>query len=239
MRFNRDIWFFLFTLCIAFPFIAYSQAQVSEVGPSSARISWTGSNDNNNAIRYRKEGTAEWMTVSTGSSAACKLSNLRPKTHYEFEVKAGTVNGTEIWSPTEKLLTIGRPNLLVILVDDGRYDNYTVTGGPAFFQTPNINSIAEEGANFEYCFPALSTCSPSRASIVTGTYPHHHGVFSNALVDTMLLPTVATILHDSGYYTGFVGKYGFDKWPITGYDYFLQSSSDPYWNVPYDTPTGN
>lgn len=222
--------------CIAF---GQLPAQVSEIGPTSVRVSWQGSDDNLEAIRYRKTGDSDWITLLTGSSTTLKISNLKPKTSYEYQVKTGILNGYETWSASEKMLTIGRPNLLVILVDDGRYDNYTVTGGPAFFQTPNINSIAEEGANFEYCFPSLSTCSPSRASIVTGTYPHHHGVFSNALVDTMLLPTVATILQDSGYYTGFVGKYGFEKWPIAGYDYFLQSSSDPYWNVPYDTPTGN
>ncbi|HUM47320.1 MAG TPA: sulfatase-like hydrolase/transferase [Chitinophagales bacterium] len=217
---------------------AQSFSQVAEIGPSSAHVSWQGCNDNNEAIRYRKAGVTEWTMVFTGSTPACKLSNLRPKTSYEYEVKTSVVNGIETWSATEKLLTIGRPNLLVILADDGRYDNYTVNGGPAFFQSPNINSIATEGANFKYCFPALSLCSPSRASIVTGTYPHHHGVVGNAVIDTLLLPTVAEILHDSGYYTGLVGKYGFDKWPIAGYDYWLQSASDPYSNVPYDTPTG-
>lgn len=226
-------------LLAAFQASGQQQAMVSEVGPSSARVSWPASADLKEAVRYRKTGTAEWLTLYTDKVTSCKIRNLKPRTSYEYQFRTGSGNGVDSWSASEKLLTIGRPNLLVILVDDGRYDNYTITGGPAFFQTPNINSIAEEGANFEFCFPSLSTCSPSRASIVTGTYPHHHGVTSNALIDTMLLPTVAKILQDSGYYTGFVGKYGFEKWPIAGYDYFLQSSSDPYWNVPYDTPTGN
>lgn len=215
------------------------QAVVSEVGPSSARVTWPASADMKEAVRYRKTGTSEWLTLYPGNTASCKIKNLKPRTSYEYQYRTGSSDGVDSWSASEKLLTIGRPNILVILVDDGRYDNYTVNGGPDFFQTPNINSIATEGANFKYCFPALSLCSPARASIVTGTYPHHHGVYGNALVDTLMLPTVATILQDSGYYTGLVGKYGFDKWPVDGYDYWLQSSSDPYWNVPYDTPTGN
>jgi N-acetylglucosamine-6-sulfatase len=213
--------------------------QVSEIGPSSALITWAATDGLDEAIRYRKTGTTDWITLNTGVSSSRKISNLKPKTSYDVEVKTGRQLGIETWSSAEKFLTIGRPNLLVIMVDDGRYDNYAVNGGPSFFPSPNINSIAEEGANFKYCFPALSLCSPSRASIVTGTYPHHHGVVGNAIVDTLLLPTVATILHDSGYYTGLIGKYGFDKWPINGYDYWLQSTSDPYWNVPYETPTGN
>lgn len=238
-KFYKLLYIQIILLSLTITAFGQTNVQVSEIGPSSARINWPVADIDQQGLRYRKAGASEWITLNTNNANSIKLSNLKPKTTYEYQVRTGILNGIESWSSTEKLLTIGRPNLLVILVDDGRYDNYTVTGGPDFFQTPSINSIAEEGANFEYCFPSLSTCSPSRASIVTGTYPHHHGVTSNALVDTLLLPTVATILQDSGYYTGFVGKYGFDKWPIDGYDYFLQSSSDPYWNVAYDTPTGN
>ncbi len=239
IRFRSPLFlFFLMSGLLVSVASAQSTMQITDIGPSSAMVSWKGSGHNNEAIRYRKTGTTEWVTVSTGLQSVYKISNLKPKTPYEVAVKTFSENGMEEWSPSEKLLTIGRPNLLVIMADDGRYDNYAVNGGPDFFPSPNINSIAEEGANFKYCFPALSLCSPSRASLVTGTYPHHHGVFGNAVIDTMLLPTVATILHDSGYYVGLVGKYGFDKWPINGYDYWLQSASDPYTNVIYDTPTG-
>jgi arylsulfatase A-like enzyme len=40
------------------------------------------------------------------------------------------------WSAEKTFRTLGRPNILVIVVDDGRYDNYTVNGGPEFFQSP-------------------------------------------------------------------------------------------------------
>ncbi len=121
----------------------------------------------------------------------------------------------------------------MILIDDGRYDNYTFTYGPSWFQTPNIKRIADEGINYKYCFPATSLCSPSRASIMTGDYPHHTGIVRNGVSDSLTIPTIATILQSNGYYTGFVGKYGFNKWPIPGYDYFLDSSNDDYWNTYY------
>ncbi len=238
-RFSKLILLVVVQVSAAFAAFCQHPIQFTEIGPSSARITWPATSGREEAFRYRKTGSSEWTTLHTGVSTSSKILNLKPKTAYEVQVKTGRQAGIDTWSPAEKLLTIGRPNILVILVDDGRYDNYTVNGGPAFFSSPNINSIAEEGANFKYCFPALSLCSPSRASLVTGTYPHHHGVVGNAIIDTLLLPTVATILHDSGYYTGLVGKYGFNKWPVNGYDYWLQSTSDPYWNVPYETPTGN
>jgi len=40
-------------------------------------------------------------------------------------------------------------------------------------------------------------------------------------------------MHDNDYYTGFVGKYGFEKFPVPGYDYYCNSSSDEYWNARY------
>jgi len=214
---------------------AQSSAVISDIGPSSVKVSWQGCSGSDNAIRFRAMGTAQWIEKSCGETSAFKLSNLKPKTHYEIEVKSCASNK---WSPVGNFRTIGRPNIVVIYADDGRYDNYTVNGGPAFFQSPNINRIAEEGVNFKYCFPALSLCSPSRASIVTGLYPHHHAILNNAISDPLTIPTIATILQDSGYHTGFVGKYGFNKWPVPGYSYWLESSSDQYWDTYYSTPTG-
>nr|MBA2423065.1 sulfatase-like hydrolase/transferase [Chitinophagales bacterium] len=126
-----------------------------------------------------------------------------------------------------------KPNVLVIYLDDCRYDVFGANGGPQFFNSPAINSIANEGANFRWCFPALSLCGPSRASIVSGLYPHHHGVYNNEIFDTFPHTTLAEIMHDNGYFTGYIGKYGFEKFPVPGYDYYCQSSSDDYIDAGY------
>ncbi len=100
-----------------------------------------------------------------------------------------------------------RPNILLIIVDDGRYADYQATGGPSWFNTPTISRIANEGANFKNTYAVFSLCEPSRVSILTGLYPHHSGYVANKqLYDTTIL-TMARILKDDGYYTGIVGKF--------------------------------
>lgn len=129
-----------------------------------------------------------------------------------------------------------RPNILVIVYDDARYDSFQANDSTSFFDSPAIDRIAAEGVVFQYAFPALSLCSPSRASIMTGKYPHHHGVIENKKVKNEDFPhiVVSKILHDNGYYTGFVGKYGYKVIHADdGFDYVLESTSDLYWNSKY------
>src|SRR4051812_20017315 len=70
------------------------------------------------------------------------------------------------------------PNVLVILVDDMRWDDLSCTGHP-FSKTPNMDRIAREGAMFLNAFAVTPLCSPSRATLLTGLYPHTHGITDN------------------------------------------------------------
>jgi N-acetylglucosamine-6-sulfatase len=212
----------------------YAQVKSSNLSPSSVTLSWPQNLDGENTIRFSIAGLNEWTIHHTGADTFIRISGLRPNTTYEVQMKAGKAVEAELWSPVQTIRTLCRPNVVVILADDGRYDTYNVNNGPTWFQTPNINKIATEGANFKYCFPALSLCSPSRASIVTGLYPHHHGVVNNEVSDSLTIPTIATILHDSGYYVGWIGKYGFNKFPQPGYDYFIESATAEYTNTYYN-----
>src|SRR5690348_15198893 len=72
-----------------------------------------------------------------------------------------------------------RPNILLVIIDDGRYQDYAATGGPSWFLTPTINRIADEGANFKNDYVVLSLCEPSRVAMFTGKYPHHNGFIYN------------------------------------------------------------
>ena len=60
-----------------------------------------------------------------------------------------------------------RPNFLIILIDDLRFDEFG-TGGHPYMKTPNIDRIALEGALFERAFHTTPICSPNRASVLTG-----------------------------------------------------------------------
>src|ERR1700740_2790465 len=60
-----------------------------------------------------------------------------------------------------------RPNILVILIDDLRYDEFGAGGHP-YMKTPHIDRIAREGALFERAFHTTPICSPNRAPMLTG-----------------------------------------------------------------------
>ena len=63
-----------------------------------------------------------------------------------------------------------RPNIILILCDEMRADALGCSGNP-IVMTPNIDRLAIEGTRFSQCFVTQPTCTPSRASILTGCYP--------------------------------------------------------------------
>ena len=64
-----------------------------------------------------------------------------------------------------------RPNLVLIIADDMAWDDCSLYGNKGL-PTPNIDRMAAEGMRFDRAFLTISSCSPSRASIITGRYPH-------------------------------------------------------------------
>lgn len=67
------------------------------------------------------------------------------------------------------------PNVLFILVDDLGYHDLGVTGS-SFYETPNVDKLANEGVMFTNGYAASRVCSPSRASIMTGKFTARHGI---------------------------------------------------------------
>lgn len=128
------------------------------------------------------------------------------------------------------------PNLIVVLVDDLRWDELACTGHP-FAVTPNIDRIAHEGAVFRNAFCTTPLCSPGRANLLTGLYTQHHGILDNTQRNEQShrLNTFPRILHQTGKYeTAYVGKWhmGNDGSARPGYDYWVSmkgqgSSFDP------------
>ena len=71
-------------------------------------------------------------------------------------------------------------NIIFILSDDHRWDWLGfMPEAPKFLETPNLDRLAKEGAHLRNAFVSTSLCSPSRASILTGQFMHHHGVADN------------------------------------------------------------
>jgi arylsulfatase A-like enzyme len=106
------------------------------------------------------------------------------------------------------------PNILFIMTDDQRHDAMSIAGNK-ILKTPGMDRIGYEGVRFTNAFVTNALCAPSRASLLTGTYSHVHGVITNGdgpdfrnqpgLGDTP--PTFVHVLRAAGYYTGIVGKW--------------------------------
>jgi N-acetylglucosamine-6-sulfatase len=113
--------------------------------------------------------------------------------------------------------------VLFILLDDLRW-NAVGYAGHAYLKTPHIDSIANEGVNFRNAFSTTSLCSPSRASLLSGLYAHHHGVTNNFTEFPSSVPNFPSVLQKAGYATAYIGKYhmGEDNdAPRPGFDYFV------------------
>jgi N-acetylglucosamine-6-sulfatase len=140
-----------------------------------------------------------------------------------------------------------RPNIVVVLVDDMRFDDLGCTGHP-FSKTPNIDRLAREGLIFANAFATTPLCSPSRASFLTGLHTRAHGIVDNTdrSPASHRLDTFPRRLHDAGYRTMYVGKWhmGNDDSPRPGFDRWVcmkgqGESNDPPLNVDGERLTEN
>lgn len=145
------------------------------------------------------------------------------------------VGGAEtLWAaPSASGKTAPRPNLLFIITDDQRWDALGVAqrdqGRRArfpWFQTPQLDRIAAEGAWFRNAFVVHSLCSPSRASFLSGQYGHRNGVVNNSTHFPSDAVNQAVLLRNAGYHTAYIGKFhmAFQK-ERPGFDYIASYTS--------------
>ena len=105
------------------------------------------------------------------------------------------------------------PNVLLIMSDMQRWDALGCYGN-VFVQTPNIDALAKSGIRFSNCFTPFPLCTPARATLWTGVYPHAHNVIGNVYgVDNAFerFGHVDTLVFDrlkaAGYTTAYFGKW--------------------------------
>ena len=100
-------------------------------------------------------------------------------------------------------------NILLILSDQQRLDSIGAYGA-ALGGTPNVDALAARGVRFTQAYTPCTVCSPARASILSGVYPHQHGVTANGGVFRQELPNLARSLLAREYRLGFSGKWHID-----------------------------
>ena len=133
-----------------------------------------------------------------------------------------------------------RPNIVLIMVDDMGYSDLGCYGGE--IRTPNLDRLAESGLRFSQFYNA-ARCCPTRASLLTGLYPHQAGMggmvngrgpgsYQGYLNDRCV--TIAEVLGQAGYATYMSGKWHVGEkrphWPVDrGFERKVRERI-AYWN---------
>ena len=109
-----------------------------------------------------------------------------------------------------------RPDIIILLTDQQRADAFGAGGGSEL-RTPAMDGLAREGVLFTRAFAATPQCSPSRAALLTGLYPHRTGVMGNTATKgppagmsgalDRSLPTLGRVFAAAGYETAYFGKW--------------------------------
>jgi arylsulfatase A-like enzyme len=98
------------------------------------------------------------------------------------------------------------PNIILIIADDMNWDDCGAYGHPSI-RTPNIDALAKDGLKFEHAYLTVSSCSPSRSSILTGKYPHNTGAEQLHWPLPEGSKTFANRIRQAGYYVAAAGKW--------------------------------
>jgi len=136
--------------------------------------------------------------------------------------------------PSDAGRAANRPNVIIVLTDDQGYADVGAFGAQDF-ATPNLDRLAAEGIRFTSFYSAAPICSPSRAALMTGSYPVRIGLTDVLFPDSSngLNPeevTIAELLKSAGYATAAVGK-----WHLGDDESFLPTRQgfDEYFGLPY------
>jgi uncharacterized sulfatase len=120
------------------------------------------------------------------------------------------------------------PNFVFILTETQATNVVGAYGHPEL-QTPNIDGLAQMGIKFDRAYTTCPLCTPARAGMFSGIYPHTSGAWTNNLALGSNIKTMGQRFQDNGYHTAYIGK-----WHLDGHDYFgtgicPEGWDDAYW----------
>ncbi len=140
---------------------------------------------------------------------------------------------------TDSTASAKKPNFIIIYTDDQGYGDLGSFGG-THVSTPHLDKLAEEGAKLTNFYMAAAVCTPSRAALMTGSYPKRVNMAKGAKFGVLLAGekkglnpkeiTIAEVLKTQGYSTGMFGK-----WHLGDQPEFLPTRQgfDEFWGIPY------
>ncbi len=99
-----------------------------------------------------------------------------------------------------------KPNVLFVFSDQHRKFDIGCYGHE-FVKTPNLDRLAGEGLLFEHCISNSPVCVPARGSLLTGQFAGKHKAFTNDIAIDCSILSVADVLRQGGYHTGYIGKW--------------------------------
>lgn len=100
-----------------------------------------------------------------------------------------------------------RPNIVLYMSDQFRWDFVGANGLNGSTRTPNLDALAAHGKNFAYAVTNQPVCAPARSVMLTGRYATETPVWHNGIGMDQKLPTLASELHNAGYSTNLIGKW--------------------------------
>jgi len=128
-----------------------------------------------------------------------------------------------------------RPNIVMIGSDSLRADRLGLAGYRRPL-TPNIDALAARGTAFLNCFVPLARTAPSLASLLSGTWPHNHGIRDNYVPDTettLAVPALARLLRDAGYETAAVADWAGSDLRKLSFGFERTDVPEDQWNFKY------
>ena len=195
--------------------------------------------------------TAKVSSLTTGGAGTPEVLP-RPDFHFAGEVGRTYLESDPAQFPKMVQAPAGAPNILLVLIDDCGFGQYSTFGGG--IPSPTMDKLAAEGLRYNR-FHTTSLCSPTRAALITGR--NHHSAAFAGITElatgydgyTCILPrtcgTVGEVLRQNGYMTAWIGKNHntptwetsaagpFDRWANgLGFDYFygFNAGDMNHWN---------
>ncbi|MEM6473347.1 MAG: sulfatase [Planctomycetota bacterium] len=123
-----------------------------------------------------------------------------------------------------KAWSADQPNIILMIADDMNWNDSGAYGHPAI-RTPNIDRLAREGLLFRHAYLTTNSCSPSRASIITGRYPHNTGAEQLHWPLPKQTKTFVGELRKLGYHTAAAGKWHMGDEIRDDFDVILDAST--------------